>query len=199
MDYFEKLNNIYENPLNIPHNEACNCCDSENKPPLLQWQIGEQYFTKRGGIFIAGKPHRGTPGTVRGSGMIDGTEVGKRLFFDKSSPYWNYTEEALNSLFMESEQSWSHITFSNIVKCTSTNTGDKTSLLCANQCIAKNKVIFKEIQLLKPRKFCFLLDPCIEVFLMRSHLQKLDLSQSTQAMNTNTNVVQNNQGCRIEL
>ena len=76
MDYFDKLINIYENQLNIPQNEACNNCDSEYKQPLLPWQIGKKYFTEKGGIFIAGKPHRGTPGTVRPSGVIDGREVG---------------------------------------------------------------------------------------------------------------------------
>ena len=155
MDNYKKLINLYENDLHIPNNEMCNICDSTFKQPLLPWQVGNKYFTDNGGIFIAGKPHRGTPGKVRDSNVIDGREVGKKLFFGKSWPYWSYTKEILNILFETSEESWEHITFSNIVKCTSTNSDDNTSLQCAKQCIVENKVIFKEIELLKPRKILF--------------------------------------------
>ena len=155
MDYFDKLINLYEKQLNIPQNKACCDCDSKYKQPLLPWQIGEKYLTEEGGIFVAGKPHRRIPGTVRTSGVIDGREVGKNLFFDAHWPYWNYTKEALNSIYRTSEESWDHIAFSNIVKCSSTDTGDKTTWLCANQCIIENKVIFKEIELLRPRKILF--------------------------------------------
>ena len=155
MDYFDKLIDIYENQLNIPKNEKCKSCDSEYKQPFLPWQIGRNYFTEKGGVFVAGKPHRNTPGTVRESGIIDGRKVGKKLFFKESWPYWNYTKEALNSIYGTSEESWEHITFSNIVKCSSTDAGDKTSRVCAKQCITENKVIFKEIELLRPRKIIF--------------------------------------------
>ena len=155
MEYFDKLIRIYEDQLNIPRNAVCGNCDSEYKQPLLPWQIGKKYFTGKGGVFVAGKPHRGTPGIVRPSGVIDGRKVGERLFFNESWPYWNYTKEALNSIYGTSKESWAHITFSNIVKCSSTDTQDKTSWLCAKQCVAENGVVFKEIELLQPRKILF--------------------------------------------
>ena len=152
---YKKIINLYENELCIPNNEICNNCDSQLKQPLLPWQIGDKYFTKNGGIFIAGKPHRGTPGTLRDSNIMDGRKRGKELFFEKNWAYWSYTKEILNNLFESNEESWEHITFSNIVKCTSTDSSDKTSEQCAKQCIVENKVIFKEIELLKPRKILF--------------------------------------------
>lgn len=163
MGYFYELINIYENQLNIPHNGKCSNCDAKYKKPLLPWQIGAKYYTEKGGVFIAGKPHRGdlkaetTKGIiVKASGVIDGRRLGERLFFkEKKWPYWSYTREVLNSIYGTSEESWEHITFTNIVKCSSTDAGDKTSRLCAKQCIIENNVIFKEIELLKPKKILF--------------------------------------------
>jgi len=155
MNNFEKIIDLYQNDLNLPNNEICNTCDSSFKQPLLPWQIGDKYFTDKGRIFIAGKPHRGTPGNIIDNNIIDGRQMARKFFMEKSWSYWNYPKTILNTIFDTSEESWEHITFSNIVKCTSTNTQDKTSLQCAEHCILQNKVIFKEIEFLKPRKILF--------------------------------------------
>lgn len=155
MDYYKKLIDIYENDLNIPNNTHCSECDSGYKQPLLPWQIGMHYGTERGGIFIAGKPHRGVPGIPKDSQIIDGRDVAKRLFFEESWPYWCYTKEALNEIYGSDEESWEHIVFSNVVKCSSTDGVDNTSWKCAHQCISKNQVVVKEIELLQPRKIIF--------------------------------------------
>ena len=155
MSCFDQVIEIFEDKLNIPNNAICIGCDSSYKQPLLPWQIGSNFFTPEGGIFIAGKPHRGVPGDVLDSGIIDGREVGKHLFFNESWPYWSYTKEALNAIYHSPENSWEHIAFSNIVKCTNTDSTDKTTWDCAKKCITENKVIFEEIELLKPRKVVF--------------------------------------------
>jgi hypothetical protein len=155
MNIYNKLIELYQKELDIPNNEICKTCDSSFKQPLLPWNIGEKYFTEKGRIFIAGKPHRGTPGNLIDNTIIDGRARGKELFLKKNWPYWNYTKIILNNIFHSSEESWKHIAFSNVVKCTSTNNQDKTSLECAEHCIIHNKVIFKEIELLQPRKVLF--------------------------------------------
>ncbi|EGU41586.1 hypothetical protein [Vibrio scophthalmi] len=155
MNYYDEVIDIYESHLGIPFNGHCQSCDASNKSPLLPWQIGTKYNSDAGRVFIAGKPHRGTPGDVLDSNIIDGREVAERLFFTENWPYWNYTKEALNIVYGSDKESWEHIAFTNIVKCTSTNDTDNTSWACAEKCIVQNKVIIKEIELLKPRKIIF--------------------------------------------
>jgi len=132
-------------------------CDSQYKEPLLPWVVGHKYFTENGGIFIGGKPHRGRPqgAKIRESGVIDGRDRGKQLFLRGNWHYWSYTKAILEKLYGSAEDGWDHIAFSNVVKCTSTSGKDKTSGNCAIQCIKKNEVIVKELELLKPRKIIF--------------------------------------------
>lgn len=154
---FDKLIDIYEKQLNIPHNNNCQICGSLYKQPLLPWVIGRNYFTENGRIFIGGKPHRGTPkyAIKRVSGVIDGRGRGKDIFDKENWPYWSYTKAMLEKHYGSSDDGWDHIAFSNVVKCTSTTGKDKTSSNCAIQCIKNNGVIIKEIELLQPRKIIF--------------------------------------------
>ncbi|HFD86340.1 MAG TPA: hypothetical protein ENJ35_01540 [Gammaproteobacteria bacterium] len=154
---FDQVIDIYEDELNIPNNQYCQQCDSAYKQPLLPWVIGKQYFTKEGGVFFGGKPHRSTPmnSSVRSSGIIDARGRGRELFSESKWPYWSYTKAILERRYGSSELGYEHIAFSNVVKCTSTRGTDKTSLGCATQCIKNNGVIFEEIRLLRPRKIVF--------------------------------------------
>lgn len=162
---FDQIIQLYENQLDIPSNNLCHKCDSY-KHPLLPWQIGDQYFSSNGRILIAGKPHREekgkTSGFLRLSGVLDGRVLGNNVFFGKLSssrsenwPYWSYTREILKHIYGSCKAGWEHIAFTNIVKCSSSHKGDQTSRECARQCIRENKVIFKEIEILKPRKIIF--------------------------------------------
>lgn len=155
MSKFDKLINLYEKKLNIPNNKYCEKCDSFYKEPLLPWVIGEKYYNDENKIFIAGKPHRGSFGNIRESNVIDARVKGEELFFNEKWPYWNYTKEILNSIYLSPKESWEHIVFSNVVKCSSTDTRDLTTLNCANQCIKNNKVIILEIELLRPKIIIF--------------------------------------------
>jgi len=157
---FNKIIQLYEDQLGLPTNKHCRECDSY-KYPLLPWQIGNQYFSSHGGILIAGKPHREeegkTTGFLRISGVLDGRILGKHLFFSPSKkwPYWSYTSEILQRIFGSPDTGWDHIAFTNIVKCSSSHKADQTSWKCAELCITRNKVIFEEMQILKPRKIVF--------------------------------------------
>ena len=160
MNNFEKIFALYEKELKIPLSVECDKCDAKHKKPLLPWQIGDNYPSKQGGIFIAGKPHRGKEGEPKNSikrnnKILDGRIRGKKLFYESNWAYWSYTKDILNSIYETTENSWNNIAFSNIIKCSSTSGYDKTSRKCAEQCITKNQVIFEEIKLLKPKKIIF--------------------------------------------
>lgn len=159
MNSFNKIINLYEKELCLgtKDNKKCEECNAIYKKPLLPWQIGSKFSTEKGGILIAGKPHRNEipkGATMRESKIIDARKRGKELFKSHWA-YWSYTRELLKSIYGSDEESWEHIALANVVKCTSTSGKDKTSLRCAKQCIIENGVIFKEIELLKPRKILF--------------------------------------------
>ncbi len=162
---FNQIIQLYEDQLHIPSTNHCRECDTY-KHPLLPWQIGDQYSSSNRRILIAGKPHREekgkTSGFLRLSGVLDGRVLGENLFFDKLPPpgsknwhYWSYTREILEHIYGSPDTGWKDIAFTNIVKCSSSDKGDQTSRGCAKRCIRKNKVIFKEIEILKPRKIVF--------------------------------------------
>jgi len=152
MKAFNEIIELFEIELDIPNNISCLECDAEYKNPLLPWHIGEKYFSPDGGILFAGKPHRGTPGKARKSGILDARERANELYLKKSWAYWSYPKAILTKVYGSSSEGWKYIAFTNIIKCTSTNSTDKTSYLCADKCINNNQVIFEEIRQLKPRK-----------------------------------------------
>ncbi len=158
MQIYEKLIDLYEKELKIPFNDFCSDCDALHKAPLLPWVVGENYFTPEGRIYIAGKPHRvksTEDWKLRNSMISDGRERGYEFFLEKKWAYWRYTRDLLNTVFGSIDEGWKHIAFSNIIKCSSSNKNDNTSRLCAKQCIVKNQVVIKEIELLQPRKIIF--------------------------------------------
>lgn len=158
MTTYNRVLGLYENDLKIPFNEHCRDCDARFKIPLTPWIVGDKYNNDEGRILFAGKPHRlaEKDDIEYGDNKIaDGRELGEELFFNSSWAYWSYTRDILNEIYGSIEDSCKHIVFSNVIKCSSSDGVDETSWICANQCISKNKVIFKEIELFKPRKVVF--------------------------------------------
>ncbi len=154
MTAFQQIIELYNNELRLPINDYCQRCDSKYKAPLLPWQVGAKFFSDNGGVFIAGKPHRISPDKNTGE-LLDWRDGGEKLYFNAKWPYWSYTKEILKTVYGSGSEGWDHIALTNIVKCSSTSSIDKTSKNTAMQCIVNNQVIFKEIEILKPRKIIF--------------------------------------------
>lgn len=154
---FNKIISIYED-LNIPHNLTCENCDAIYKKPLLPWHIGTKYDSDKGRILFVGKPHRSerpNGSILLESNIVDARNRAKELFFNTSWHYWSYPREIVKKLYGSAEEGWDYISYTNLVKCTSTNGVDKTSKNCTINCVINNKVIIEEIKILKPKKIIF--------------------------------------------
>jgi hypothetical protein len=150
---------LFESELRLLANSTCEQCDAKVRHPLLPWLVGEQFHSSAERILFVGKPHRGIPGDILDSGLIDPTNVETSLW-DKSWPFWSYTKAIAENLYGRNARDFIAIT--NMIKCT--NVGDdedvssaidKTSYIMAQSCVLKLGVIWKEIELLQPTTIVF--------------------------------------------
>ena len=154
----------FQKSYQIPFNKNCELCDvnKELKYPLLPWIVGSKYFETKERIMIIGKPHRGIPGKLLKSMIINpNSKENNCLEWMKNEctwAYWSYTKEILKRIY-PNQDVWDFVSFTNIIKCTNTADDgthiDKTTWKMANQCIKENGIIFKEIEKLKPRTIVF--------------------------------------------
>jgi hypothetical protein len=143
----------------VLNNQVCARCDARLKHPLLPWQIGKDYGTDPYRVIFVGKPHRGTPGAITTSGIIDGSKCAEEYFLEGSSAYWGYTREILRIVFGDANLGWEKIAFTNLIKCTSVEDGedasDKTTETMARCCMLDLGVFGAELRYLKPKTLVF--------------------------------------------
>ena len=151
---------LFEGELQLLKNPICNQCDAQIRHPLLPWLVGSQFSDSRDRILFVGKPHRGLPGEVLPSGIIDPTDMVSNNLWGINWPYWSYTRQIAENLYGRNAHEF--IAFSNLIKCTnvgaddgdSTST-DKTTYMMSECCVLKLGVIWKEIEYLKARTVIF--------------------------------------------
>ncbi|MEB2283044.1 MAG: hypothetical protein OZ922_00030 [Myxococcales bacterium] len=151
---------FFERDLHLLKNSICEQCDAQIRHPLLPWLVGEKFSESAERILFVGKPHRGTPGEILPSGMLDPTDMVANKLWDISWPYWSYTREIAKNLYGDNAPDF--IAFTNLIKCTnvgaddgeSTST-DKTTRRMAECCVLKLGVIWKEIERLEARTIIF--------------------------------------------
>lgn len=151
---------LFEKQLRLLKNQSCAKCDAKIKHPLLPWLVGSDYWRTEERLLFVGKPHRGKPGDILRSGLIDPTNEVEGLV-KKHWPYWKYTKEIAERIFGSSDNLWDKVAFTNIIKCTNvrankdSGTADRTSHVMAQCCIGDLKVVFHEIRRLEPRTIIF--------------------------------------------
>jgi hypothetical protein len=62
---------LFESELHLLKNPICEQCDAQIRHPLLPWLVGERFSASVERVVFVGKPHRGVPGTLLPSGIID--------------------------------------------------------------------------------------------------------------------------------
>lgn len=151
---FEKLCHLYEVDLRLLRNPSCDGCDARIRHPLTVWHVGREYSTSAHRILFIGKPHRGKPGTVRPSGLIDPRALVEDTLRSKRWPYWSYTVEIARLIHGSAEAGWNRIAMTNVIKCTNVDKGesavDTTSLSMVRKCAIELDVISAEIRILRP-------------------------------------------------
>lgn len=155
MSHLHDVHCMYEK-IEIGRNDICKNCKPKNKNPLAIWQVGSKFANDKHKIFFIGKTGRGDWGEVNKSGFVYATATdAKNRFLKSSYHYWKYTRDIASKLYGSPEESWDRIAFSNIIKCTDTDTVDKTENSVKNNCILKLGVIKNEIEILKPKNIIF--------------------------------------------
>ena len=110
-------------------------------------------------VLFVGKPHRGTPGESRPSGLLDPRRVVEEVLRCKRWPYWRYTL-AIGGLVHGTEDiGWDRIALTNLVKCTNVDgtsaSVDLTTVKMVRCCTVEIGVIWAEIKLLRPTHVVF--------------------------------------------
>lgn len=99
----QKFVPIFEQELALLANPTCAKCnpDPDLKHPLLPWIYGSRFHETEERIIFVGKTHRGKPGEIRVSGIIDPTDeiLGEDGLWNRPWPYWSYTREIAENLF----------------------------------------------------------------------------------------------------
>jgi hypothetical protein len=148
---------VFEQELELLANPTCQGCnaDPELKHPLLPWLLGENFHQTAERVVFVGKPHRGTPGEIRPSGVIDPTDeiFGQDGLWNVHWPYWSYTREIAENLY--GPNAADYICFTNLIKCTNTHAQDATTREMAVGCVRELQVIWKEIEAIESRNAVF--------------------------------------------
>lgn len=147
----ETFRSLYEDELMLLKNSVCRNCSPKYKHPLLPWIVGEKYWKTDERLLFIGKPHRGIPGSILDSGIIDPTDEieGDKGLWSWNKPYWRYTKDIAEEIY--GETALQSIALSNVVKCSNTDERDQTTWDMASKCIAELGVIWREMEVLKPR------------------------------------------------
>jgi hypothetical protein len=174
----------YSNPKNILPNS------DEFSKPVSIWFVGSNFQDDNYKVMFVGKVARGNVGTINKDGILDARDCGKSLFTDSPWPYWSYTRDIISGLYsVVSHEAWKYTAFSNMLKC---NSGDKNNLpkTIKDNCIEKNMVIWKEIEILKPKNIVFYTSWDYDVYIdsYRNYLTEfgavLSIEDETSKINT---------------
>jgi hypothetical protein len=153
MDVYDQLWKLYEDDLCLLRNPVCNACDAKVRAPVAVWHVGASFEESKPRVLFIGKPHRGWPGHVRPSGIIDPRALVDKDLRHRSWPYWRYTID-IADLIHGPSQGWHKIAMTNIVKCTNVNgedgSQDTTTATIMQKCVLDLRVIDHEIEILQP-------------------------------------------------
>jgi hypothetical protein len=151
---------LFESEIKLLKNPICQRCDAQIRQPLLPWLVGSRFNALAERILFVGKPHRGKPGEVLPSGMIDPTELVTEDLWNEKWAYWSYTREIATNLF--GPKAAEFIALTNVIKCTNvgdrdsgSSSTDKTTFRMAECCIQELGVIWKKVEQLKPTTIIF--------------------------------------------
>jgi len=149
--------------ISIGNNEICNECnkDGDMERPLSIYYIGEK-FEDGDSIFFVGKTAVGgeSIGEVIANSFTDATDFGEESIDGEEEnsivrAFYSYTHAIIESYYGDYETGKKFIALSNIVKCNNGTTNDTTSNSVKDFCINKLGVIWKEVELLSPKRVIF--------------------------------------------
>jgi len=150
--------------ISVGKNQICLECNNEGAlgKPLSIYFIGENFKTSDDTILFVGKTAIGGEGIgpFIDNLFTDGTEFGE-LSLDLKEEYatrrafYSYTHDIVAQYYGSYENGKKHIALTNLVKCNNASTNDETPPSVKQCCINDLQVIWKEIEILQPKRIVF--------------------------------------------
>ncbi len=157
----ESIFDLY-NGMNLGNCDICKECKSANNyglfNPVSIWTIGENFHNSNDKILFVGKTARGGDediGPLINNSFIDATDFGDEALDSISWPYYSYTKEIIKRYFGTYEEGKKNIAFTNLIKCNNGTTQDTTIWETKLNCLDKLGVVWKEIEILRPKRIVF--------------------------------------------
>lgn len=140
-------------------NEVCINCKAKNNmvtTPQTPYIISNNSTLTKDRIMFIGKVARGDGfGEMIEDNLEDVTSFGEELLSDSAWAYYAYTREIIERYYGDLDKAIEHISFANIMKCNNETTNDSTPWDAKICCIDKNQFIWKEINIIKPKRIIF--------------------------------------------
>jgi hypothetical protein len=159
----EEIFKMYSD-LRIGENEVCKSCRSNEEfltRPLSIYHVGENFSKEKDTILFVGKTAIGGDDFPCIDNLFsDGTPFGTQNLDmmhkdSKMRSFYSYTHDIIEKYYGDYESGKKNIALTNMVKCNDTSTEDLTTYNVKDHCINKIGVIWKEIEILKPRRIIF--------------------------------------------
>tara|TARA_R110002124_G_scaffold48026_4_gene142192 strand:+ start:14703 stop:15416 length:714 start_codon:yes stop_codon:yes gene_type:complete len=156
----DKIFEFY-NEIKLGQNDICRRCMESNNTsffskPISIWKVGKAFKTEPNKILFVGKVHRGSKlGPIVNNLFEDVTNIGNQFLESNSWAYWSYTREIIKAVHGDIKNGKEKIAFTNLVKCSNSITKDRTTNHTKRSCLSELKVVWKEIEILKPTKIIF--------------------------------------------
>lgn len=155
--------------ISIGKNGICNKCNEneEKDRPLSFYFVGDKFKQGEDTILFAGKTAVGgnefAPEyqiSSKDDPFSDATKFGEAsldLSEDnaKRRPFYNYTHATIEKYYGTYKDGKKYVALTNIVKCNNTTTNDTTAYHVKDYCINQLGVIWKEVELLSPKRVVF--------------------------------------------
>lgn len=139
-------------------NNLCRQCRSLSDiktNALGPWVACSAECTSKSILFV-GKVARGDElGEEIAECLEDVTDFGTPFIAKSSWAYWSYTRNIIENVFGDLDSGLNQVTFTNMIKCNNETLQDTTEGIIKDYCISKNRFIWKEIDLLKPKLAIF--------------------------------------------
>jgi|WetSurMetagenome_2_1015567.scaffolds.fasta_scaffold172357_2 hypothetical protein len=156
---------IFEAYKNYPLGKHKTCLDcqeiDEIESPNSIYYIGEEFnYTEDTILFVGKTAISDAPGIYLFDSFIDATKFGEESL-DLDEPkargraYYNYTNEIIKRYYGTYEEGKKYVALTNMVKCNNGTTKDSTHGLIKLNCITNLGVIWKEVEILQPRRIVF--------------------------------------------
>lgn len=150
--------------ISVGKNTICKECNPNGllEIPLSIYYIGEKFHSSGDTILFVGKTAVGGEGigVVVDDTFTDATNFGESSLDLKEGmsnrrAFYSFTNEIIRRYYGTYELGKKFVALTNIVKCNNGSTKDQTSNFTKANCVDKLGVIWKEVEILKPKRIIF--------------------------------------------